>query len=236
MKNNLLSIVIPLYNEKWNIFPLLEEFYKFNNKYDFELILVNDGSSDWTGNFLEKLDNKYLDFLKIISYKKNKWYWWAILTWLEESKWNILSWMHSDLQTDVKYIFESYDLYNKYAEENILIKWNRTNRNINQIILSYTMWAICSILFWYKLFEINAQPKVFSRNLYNKFENPPKDFSLDLYLLVLAKRNWYLTKNVNVNFIERSYGTSKWTYSFKSIVKTIWRSMEYIIKLRLWKK
>jgi len=234
MKNNLLSIIIPLYNEKWNIKLLLEEFYIFKGKYNFELILVNDGSTDWTKDFLNKLDSKYKIFTKTISYKNNKWYGWAILTWLQESKWDILSWMHSDLQTDVKYIFEAYDLFLKNSNNNIIIKWNRVNRKLGQIMFSYIMSIICSIVFWYKLFEINAQPKVFSRKLYKKFNNPPKDFSLDLYLLVLAKKNWYIFKTINVNFIDRKYWVSKWKTSFKLIIKTIYRTLKYIFKLKLW--
>ena len=236
MKKQLFSIIIPLYNEKWNIIPLLEEFYKFIDKHNFELILVNDWSKDWTKEFLEKLDSKYLSFSKIISYEKNKWYWWAILTWLKEAKWNTLWWMHSDLQTDIKYTFEWYDKYLKENNKNILIKWNREDRRMWQIFFSNTMWIICTIIFWYKLFEINAQPKIFSKELYKKFNNAPLDFSLDLYLLVLAKKNWFTFKTINVNFIDRVYWSSKWKTSFKLIIKTITRSLIYIIKLRLWKK
>ena len=235
MKSQLLSIVVPLYNEKWNIIPLLEEFYIFYWKYNFELILVNDWSNDWTLEVLWKLDSKYLNFLNIINYEKNKWYGWAILTWLKEAKWDVLCWMHSDLQTDIKYTFEWYNLF-LLSKNNIIIKWNRVNRKIWQVFFSNTMWMICTVIFGYKLFEINAQPKIFPRELYKKFINAPSDFSLDLYLLVLAKKNWYLFKTIDVNFIDRVYWYSKWKTSIRLIIKTIYRSLVYIIKLKLWNK
>lgn len=231
MRNNLLSIIVPFYNEEWNILILLNEFQTFASKYNFELIFVDDWSKDNTKKIFSEIDTKY-DFLKVISYENNKWYWWAILTWLKESTWEVLSWMHSDLQTDTKYIFEAYDRYISENNEKVLIKWNRKNRRLWQKIFSDTMWFICSIVFFKKLFEINAQPKIFHRNLYSYFDNPPTDFSLDLYLLVLAKKKWYKIKNIEVNFIDRRYWESKWNTTFKSRYKTIIRTIKYIFKLK----
>lgn len=233
MSDNFLSIIVPFYNEKWNIKPLLKDFLEFSSIYDFELIFVNDGSKDGTKEILEDLIWKY-DFLKIVSYDKNKWYGWAILSWLDSSSWNILWWMHSDIQTDTKYIFEAYEKI--LNEKKIVIKWKRVNRKLSQIIFSYTMWLICSMVFFKKLFEINAQPKVFRRELYSLFKNPPHDFSLDLYLLVLAFKNGYNIKNIKVNYINRIYWTSKWSFSLKTKIKTIFRTLKYILKLRIWLK
>lgn len=235
MRNNLLSIVVPFYNEEWNILILLNEFQTFASKYNFELIFVDDWSIDNTKNIFNEIKSNY-NFLKVISYERNKWYWWAILTWLKESTWDILSWMHSDLQTDTKYIFDAYDKYIALNNDKILIKWNRKQRKLSQAIFSNTMWIICSLVFFKKLFEINAQPKVFHRNLYNLFNNPPTDFSLDLYLLVLAKKNGYTIENIDVNFIDRRYWVSKWNTTFKSRYKTILRTIKYIFKLKSWKK
>lgn len=232
--NNKLSIVIPLHNEEWNMKPLLDSFKEFDN-YNFELILVNDWSKDNTEKILKDLQ-QYYNFFKYISYDKNKWYWWAILKWLSKANWNVLSWMHSDLQTDTKYIFKAYDIFIKSENKDILIKWKRKNRKFSQILFSNTMGIICSLVFFKELFEINAQPKVFSRNLYNNFKSPPSDFSLDLYLLVLAKKVWYTIYDIDVNFIDRKFWESKWAYSFKSKIKTIIRTLKYIFKLRIWLK
>lgn len=239
MKNKPLSIVIPFYNEKGNIINLLNDFNRFINDYRFELILVNDWSKDWTKELFDELNSSwtYKDFVKFVTYDKNRWYWWAILTWLDESNWELVWWMHSDMQTDIKHIFEAYDLYLESGEnKKLLIKWHRKNREISQIVFSYMMSIICSVVFFMKLVEINAQPKLFPRDLYNKFDNPPTDFSLDLYLLVLAKKNKYNIESIKVNYIDRVYWESKWSYSFKSKVKTILRTLKYIFKLRLWKK
>ena len=55
--NNLVSIVVPIYNESESVELLTKEILKVmnaNNIY-FELILVNDGSNDSTLQILNKL-------------------------------------------------------------------------------------------------------------------------------------------------------------------------------------
>jgi len=69
----LISIIIPAHNEEKNIRPmhekLLELFRTLENKYAFEIMFVNDGSSDNTLLEIEKLASenpavKYLDFTR----------------------------------------------------------------------------------------------------------------------------------------------------------------------------
>ena len=49
---------------------------------------------------------------------------------------------------------------------------------------------VCFFKLGVKLDEINAQPKVFRRSFYHNLlkKNAPDDFSLDLYLLLVAKK------------------------------------------------
>lgn len=48
--NKLISVVIPIHNEEKNISPIYKQladvFQKLKSDYDFELIYVDDGSSD----------------------------------------------------------------------------------------------------------------------------------------------------------------------------------------------
>lgn len=55
-----LSIVIPVYNEEERLPPKLESYLKLLNEdlLDYELVLVNDGSTDGTVDYLKKLSSK----------------------------------------------------------------------------------------------------------------------------------------------------------------------------------
>jgi dolichol-phosphate mannosyltransferase len=71
MDTKLISIIIPAHNEEKNIRPLYEKlvgvFQSLASKYAFEIIYINDGSTDGTLQEIEKLAEnqpniKYIDF------------------------------------------------------------------------------------------------------------------------------------------------------------------------------
>ena len=82
------------------------------------------------------------------------------------------------------------------------------------------------------LIDINAQPKLFHRSLYNLMEYPPNDFSLDLYIYYLALTNNYRLNTISVSYRKRMYGEAKGG----GVLKTKWlltiRTFKYILKLK----
>ena len=70
--NQLISIIIPVFNESESIGYLLDEVLNVmqNNKFNCELIVVNDGSNDNTSTVLDELTIKIKELL-IISLRKN---------------------------------------------------------------------------------------------------------------------------------------------------------------------
>ena len=58
------SIVIPIFNEEKNIESLINQIYiQLKGKYIFELICVNDGSTDKSLNVLKKIKKTPINFL-----------------------------------------------------------------------------------------------------------------------------------------------------------------------------
>ncbi len=67
-----ISLIIPAYNEEKNIIPLYEKLKEkvlvpLKDRYNFEVLFVNDGSQDQTANVIEKLSTihpevDYIDF------------------------------------------------------------------------------------------------------------------------------------------------------------------------------
>jgi len=227
------SIVVPFYNESKNIPLVLEQFKPFASKYEFELICVNDGSKDDTKEVFERILalNEY-PFVKFISYSPNGGYGHAIMTGVRAAVGEVVAWTHSDLQTPVGDVFKAFDVYTASPDKKIIVKGWRTNRNIQQIVLSFGMATVASVILFRRLTEISAQPKLFSKELIPLLKNAPKDFSLDLYLLCIAQNHGYKTKTIKVKFPDRLHGESSWAFSWRSKFKTIWRSVKYIWRLR----
>ena len=63
--NQLISIIIPVFNESESIVFLLDEVINVMaaNKFNFELIVVNDGSKDNTQQVLKQLTNKIKELI-----------------------------------------------------------------------------------------------------------------------------------------------------------------------------
>lgn len=68
-----LSVIIPVYNEEKIITKTVNDFSRYlsEQNYDYEIIIVNDGSTDKTKEIVEKLASK-IDSLKLIDNKMNK--------------------------------------------------------------------------------------------------------------------------------------------------------------------
>lgn len=228
-----LSIVVPFYNEAKNAPLVLEAFKVFSARYEFELICVNDGSKDNTEQvFNSLLRGGQYPFVKFISYSPNGGYGHAIMTGVRAAQGEVIAWTHSDMQTPVADVFRAYDSYTLHAIRYTLIKGWRTSRTLQQVVLSFGMAVIASVILRKKLTEINAQPKLFPKEMADLLKDAPKDFSLDLYLLLQAKKHNYEIKKIKVKFPDRLHGQSSWAFSWKSKLKTIWRSVKYIWKLR----
>ena len=103
-----LSIVIPVYNSQ-NILEELLEQIKINIDFveNFELILVNDCSSDDSWNVIKRLSSEYT-FLKAINLRKNSGQHNAIMAGLNYAKGDTIVMMDDDLQHSPKYIKELY--------------------------------------------------------------------------------------------------------------------------------
>ncbi len=77
MKNTL-TLVVPAYNEAENIPKVLPEMLEFCNQRQWQVILVNDGSSDETASVLHNFEGK--DNLVILNHKVNRGYGAALKT------------------------------------------------------------------------------------------------------------------------------------------------------------
>ena len=62
------SIIIPVYNEEKSLEEIVDRVYSVKiNAVEKEIIISNDGSSDRTGEVIEKLHNKYPDLISFHS-------------------------------------------------------------------------------------------------------------------------------------------------------------------------
>ena len=233
-----LSIVIPCYNEDDNIFPLfrkIENLLKLDHK--IEIIIVDNGSTDKTNQNILKSDLFIDNKIKLKKIDNNIGYGFGIMSGVKIAKGDYIGWCHADLQTEPSDVYNAFlNNKNKLVTGEYVIKGLRKNRNIFDDIFTFGMSLIASTVFLKKINDINAQPKLFPKSFLSYLENHPNDFSLDLFFLVIAKKNGFKIINHNVTMKKRLHGEAKGGGSLKGKIKLIKRTLLYIIELRkkLW--
>tara|TARA_B100001250_G_scaffold374783_1_gene361843 strand:- start:3083 stop:3790 length:708 start_codon:yes stop_codon:yes gene_type:complete len=227
-----LSIIIPCYNEVKNIPIIINKFNTIINRDDIELILVDNGSTDSTNELLKKIIHKY-SFLRTVTIKTNKGYGYGITYGFKIAKGEFLSYTHADMQTDPSDVLKGLKIIERQNDScNCYVKGNRKGRPLFDQCFTIGMSIFETIYLREKLLDINAQPNIFHKDYFNKLSNIPKDFSIDLYLLYMAKKIGLRVIRFNVSFPERIHGQSKWNTSllakYKFIIRTI--SFSYNMK------
>ena len=82
------------------------------------------------------------------------------------------------------------------------------------------------------MWDINAQPTMFSRSFFEAWVTPPNDFSLDLYAYYQAHRSGHKVKRFPVRFGPRAQGVSHWNVNWASKRKFISRTVEFSLQLK----
>ena len=228
------SLVIPCYNEAENLPYLLEKISSLLNRSGIEVILVDNGSCDATPNILKKLLPLYPS-VRTMRVEVNQGYGHGILKGLEIANGNILGWTHADMQTDPLDAYEALKKINLHPNDAVVAKGTRIGRPPADYFFTLGMQIFASITLCVSLEDINAQPKLFSRDFYEKYirNHAPLDFSIDLFLLYSAKIHGIKTVNVPVVLSKRLHGKAKGGGADnKTRMKIIFRTIKYILQLR----
>ncbi len=224
------SLVIPCFNEEKNLPHLIKRCRKILDRNDTQLILVDNGSTDNSKKILLDYDLKYKN-LCVVYVEKNQGYGFGILSGLSKAKGDIMGWTHADMQTDPNDFIKGLDFF-KDSSNNIFVKGKRYGRPFSDTFFTIGMSIFESLLLRKKLWDINAQPTIFSKSFFLSLKNPPNDFSLDLYFYYKAIQSNLKILRFPVLFDKRMYGTSSWNIGLKSKIKFIRRTINYSFKLK----
>jgi len=189
-----LSLVIPFYNEEKNVREVisgLSDTFE-RSSVDYELVLVNNGSSDKTPQILESLARKKPDAIKVVHVSVNQGYGCGIINGLKRVSEEYVGFMDGDGQikpSDVlrvcsKLIDEDLDLCQakRVAREDGLVRK----------FISYCYNFIFRFLFSLNVKDINATPKIMRREIYQKLDLVSKDWFLDVEVIIkCTKIRWY---------------------------------------------
>ncbi len=228
-----LSIVVPCYNEAGNIPLILDRFDATVKRNDVEVVLVDNGSTDNSSEILNRLLPKY-EFARSVKVDVNQGYGYGIVQGLKACEGDFIGWTHADMQTDPADLIKALNIIEENgSRKNIYVKGNRKGRPIFDQFFTSGMSLFETLYMGVKLYDVNAQPNVFSRKFFENWKNPPKDFALDLYVLYMAQKSNLDIKRFDVEFPKRLHGESHWNNgSLKAKWKFIKRTIDFSVKLK----
>ena len=227
-----LSIIIPCYNERANLPLLLDQCAKAYTRPDIEVILVDNGSIDETASYLAQSLTEHA-FARSIRVPVNRGYGHGIIAGLREAKGDVLSWTHADMQTNPGDVLRGLALFERARDPTrIFVKGLRYGRPIGDGLFTTGMSAFETVLLCTPMRDINAQPTMFPQSFFTQWQNPPDDFSLDLYAYFMAHREGLEIKRFPVLFGKRASGMSHWNISPSAKYKFIRRTIQYSLKLK----
>jgi glycosyltransferase involved in cell wall biosynthesis len=230
-----LSIVVPCYNEAKNLPSLLARFREaLRGRAGVEVILVNNGSTDDSASVLAaELARPEHAFARGVTVPVNQGYGFGITSGLRAARGAFLAWTHADLQCDPGDVLRGFERLRREPDpEGCFLRGRRRGRKILDTVFTAGMSLLASMVLHTRLNDVNAQPKIFHRSFFERMLNPPKDFSLDLYALYLARREGLKVLSQRVYFGKRHAGEAKGGGSLRGKLRLTNRTVRYIFALR----
>jgi len=224
------SLVIPCYNEAANLPLLLNRCKEIGRLPGCEVILVDNGSSDDSAQVLRDLLHQYPG-CRSLHLEKNQGYGFGILCGLNAANGETLGWTHADMQTDPQDALRGLTLFERHGPD-IFVKGRRYGRPTSDVAFTIGMSCFETLLLGTPMWDINAQPTLFSRSFFQTWQDPPHDFSLDLYAYYQARRQKLNIVRFPVRFGERAFGVSHWNVNWTAKRKFIGRTVDFSFKLR----
>ena len=228
----LISIIIPVFNERESIGYLLDEIKNVMeiNNLNFELIVINDGSKDDTLAVLGNLSLKIKELL-IISLRKNYGQTAAMSAGFDNSRGDILITLDGDLQNDPNDIPKLISEINKGYDLICGWRFDRKDKLINRRIPSTLANKLIAKVTGLKLHDYGCSLKAFRKEI---IDDVKLYGELHRFLPVLANIEGARIKEVKVNHRSRKYGSSKYgidrTFRVLMDLLTVWFMTKFLTR------
>ncbi len=204
----MLSVIIPAYNEEKRIAGTIREIAEYleNNKYAYEIIIVDDGSIDRTASIAGRLN---MPNVRLIKHRWNKGKGAAVRTGMLAAKGDYILFTDADHSTPIDelekfmqqikgfdIVIGSRSIKGSRVEEKQPLYRMLLGKIFNKIVRIITVRGIVDTQCGFKLFTRKAARDIFQRQLLDRW-------SFDVELLYIGRKHGYLISETPVRWSNR---------------------------------
>jgi len=197
-----------MFNEKEYIQIAIEKASRILDlmNVDYELIVVDDASSDGSEKIIEDLA-KYNDRIKVFHHKNNRKLGGALKTGFSKATKDIIVYTDVDLPFDLSILKEAAFL----IRETDIIQGYRigSRESIMRVIYSKVYNSLIKFIFGLKIKDVNFSMKIFRRVILNHINLKSEGSFINAEFLIKSKNLGYKIKEIGVNYQLRGYGVSR---------------------------
>lgn len=200
-----ISVFFPCYNEQDNIAGVLEKAVVVLEKLnaDFEVIIVDDGSSDDTGKIADELARGN-DRIKVVHHRGNLGYGAALQSGFNAATKELVFYTDGDGQFDINEMPALLGLMDQYD----IVSCYRLNRQDNLVrkINGWCWTKLVCLLFGMKIRDIDCAFKLYKREIFDNIKLVSAGALIDAEILARAVRKGYLVVQQGVHHYPRTAG------------------------------
>lgn len=205
---NSITGVLPAYNEEENIETAALKLLEALQSLPFperEVIIVNDGSRDRTGELADQLASQHPE-IRVLHHPTNYGYAKALKTGFTNARSDLIFYTDSDNQFDVREVknfiapIEDYDIVCGFR----IYRYDPLTR----LFLSWGFNLIVRLIFRIRVRDIDCAFKLFRREIFDKVTIESEKFFVDAEILAKARYHKFSMTELGVRHYPRTAGNS----------------------------
>lgn len=217
-----LSFVFPMYNEIDNIETCVQGAMEIGQMLgiDYEIIVVDDASTDGCGALADKLAAQH-SVLKVIHHATNRKLGGALKSGFAAASKDYILYMDSDLPLDFNDVLEAIP---QIGESDMLIGYRLTrDEPMRRKVISRIYNLLIRIMFGLKVRDVNFSFKLFKREIVDHITLASEGSFIDAELLIEAYKQRYTISQIGLVYHARVAGES--TLASNSVIKKVFAEM-----------
>ncbi len=203
------SLVLPAFNEVENLAQAVAQASAALAEMApaWELIVVDDGSTDGTGPLADRLAQA--DGVRVVHHARNRGKGAALRTGVAASRAPVVGWTDADLPFDMEALGRAYARLGETGADLVAgVRTNRDEYSLQRRVLSGSYNGLFRVLLGVPLDDVGFALKLMRRTVFDRADVRSDGGFVDAELMAFAHRSGLHIERVGVAFTPRVHGTS----------------------------